>query len=116
MNSSEGRLFSDAAVQDRLVAAAKRIGLDHRIDQNGRMIYDANDPKALDADPAIAALDETLGSEWIALQIDSDEQLGEIRGDLNEASVRFVVEWDDEKIYVNLNRFGCPKKWEGHQV
>lgn len=108
--------YSDATVQKSLVATATRLGISHRIETDGTVIYDSEDPKVLKDDPGIIALDKALGSEWIAVQIDSEDQLSEIQSDLSRESIRFVTAWENDRIYVNLTRFECPQKWEGHQV
>jgi hypothetical protein len=109
------KLFSDADMQRRMICAAGTLGIDHAVDSNGCLHYCDADTVGVE-DFGSLAIDEAFGNEWIALHIDSDQELAAISDDLKTAGVRFVIEWADDRVYVILDGFLCPAKWSGHQV
>ena len=117
MNFDSWTKFSDENVQRRVVAIAQRIGLHYSVDDAGRFHFcDAETIEKGKGDPAVLALEEEFGPEWIALQIDSSDDLQRCLADLGGRSIKHLIQTTDVCRYIIVNRFQCPAGWSDAQV
>lgn len=117
MNFDSWIQFSDDQAQQRLTAIAQRIGLRYAVDDMGRFHFcDAETIESGKDHPAVLALDEEFGPEWIALQMDSSDVLDRCVTDLTRRNIRHLIETTEACRYVIVDRFQCPRAWGDMQV
>lgn len=117
MNFDSWIQFSDEKVQRRLVDAAQRSGLPYAVDDECRFWFcHAETHKQGNEHPSVLALNEVFGPEWIALQMDSSDDLQRCVTDLAHRNIRHLIETTETCRYVIVDRTLCPSAWSDRQV